>query len=64
MPGIIIGIMLSQSILLIIDRRVGVIDSLKLSMQATHGNKLTSHPTHRPTARYEQLPHTRTAPAV
>jgi phage FluMu protein Com len=40
-PGIIIGIMLSQSILLIIDRRVGVIDSLKLSMQATHGNKVT-----------------------
>ncbi len=40
-PGIIIGIMLSQSILLILDRRVGVIDSLRLSMQATEGNKVT-----------------------
>ena len=40
-PGIIVGIMLSQSILLIIDRRVGVIDSLRLSIQATAGNKVT-----------------------
>ena len=40
-PGIIIGIMLSQAPLVIVDRGVGTIDSLRLSVRATEGNKLT-----------------------
>ena len=40
-PGIILALMFSQFHFLIIDRRVGVIDSLSLSNQITKGNKLT-----------------------
>jgi len=40
-PGVILALMLSQYALLIIDRNVGVIDSLKLSAEITKGNKLT-----------------------
>lgn len=40
-PGIIVALMFSQSILLVLDGRVGVIDSLRMSMAATSGNKLT-----------------------
>ena len=40
-PGVIVSIMLSQSLMMVIDQRAGVIDSLRLSMRATAGNKLT-----------------------
>ena len=40
-PGIIIGIMLSQALLIIIDRGVGPIEALQLSMRVTAGNRLT-----------------------
>ena len=40
-PGVIIALMFSQFLNIIIDRRAGIIESLKLSMQATRGNKLT-----------------------
>jgi phage FluMu protein Com len=40
-PGIIVGLMFSQFINIMIDRQVGVIDALRLSMQVTEGNKLT-----------------------
>ncbi len=40
-PGIIVGLMFSQYWLLIIDRNVGVIDSLSISADITSGNKLT-----------------------
>ncbi len=40
-PGIIFYFMFSQFLYLIVDRNVGVIDSLKLSSQITSGNKLT-----------------------
>lgn len=40
-PGIIIGLMFSQFIYVMIDRQVGPIEALRLSMQVTDGNKLT-----------------------
>lgn len=40
-PGIILGLMLSQYYFLIIDRQIGVIESLSLSRELTAGNKLT-----------------------
>jgi len=39
-PGIIFALMFSQFFYLIIDRNVGIIESLELSKQITHGNKL------------------------
>jgi len=39
-PGIIFALMLSQYFYLIVDRNVGIIESLELSKQITHGNKL------------------------
>jgi uncharacterized membrane protein len=40
-PGIIFALMLSQYLYLIVDRNVGILESLELSRQITHGNKLT-----------------------
>jgi phage FluMu protein Com len=40
-PGIIISLMWSQATLVLIDRRTGVLDSLRYSARATSGNKLT-----------------------
>jgi phage FluMu protein Com len=40
-PGIILVLMFSQAILLVVDKRVGVVDALRMSMEATSGNKLT-----------------------
>lgn len=40
-PGVILALMLSQTYFLIVDRDVGVLDSLRLSMEITNGNKLT-----------------------
>lgn len=40
-PGIIVALMLSQSLFVLIDQNTGVIDSLRYSAQATKGNKLT-----------------------
>ncbi len=40
-PGIILVLMFSQSILLVVDKRVGIVDALRMSMEATSGNKLT-----------------------
>lgn len=40
-PGIIVVLMFSQAILLVVDQRAGVIDALRMSMEATRGNKLT-----------------------
>jgi len=40
-PGIIVALMFSQFYLLILDRNVGVIESLELSKDVTEGNKLT-----------------------
>jgi len=40
-PGIIVALMFSQFYLLILDRNVGVLESLELSKDVTHGNKLT-----------------------
>jgi len=40
-PGIILALMLSQFLCLIVDRNVGIIESLQLSAQITQGNKLT-----------------------
>jgi phage FluMu protein Com len=40
-PGIIVALMLSQAFLMLIDQNAGVIDSLRMSMQVTRGNKLT-----------------------
>jgi len=39
-PGIIFALMFSQFFYLIVDRNVGVIESLELSKQITYGNKL------------------------
>ncbi len=39
-PGIIVLFMFSQSFYVLIDQRTGVIDSMRLSAQATRGNKL------------------------
>jgi len=40
-PGVIAILMLSQFLMLIVDQRVGAIDSLTLSRQITSGNKVT-----------------------
>jgi phage FluMu protein Com len=40
-PGVILFLMLSQCLNIVIDQRAGVIDSLRLSMRATQGNKVT-----------------------
>lgn len=40
-PGIIFALMLSQYLYLIVDRNVGIIESLELSRRITYGNKLT-----------------------
>ena len=40
-PGVIIALMFSQYFYLIIDRNVGIIESLSLSAQITRGNKAT-----------------------
>jgi len=40
-PGIIFSLMYSQCIFLIVERNVGVMESLTLSTQLTRGNKLT-----------------------
>lgn len=40
-PGVIVALMLSQFMFLIIDRNLGVIESLKTSMAITAGNKLS-----------------------
>jgi hypothetical protein len=40
-PGIIVGLMFSAALPLIVDQRVGVMDSLRMSREATSGNKLT-----------------------
>ena len=40
-PGIILSLMFSQFINVMVDRRVGVIESLRLSIEATEGNKVT-----------------------
>jgi uncharacterized membrane protein len=40
-PGVILGLMLSQFLNVMVDRHVGVVDSLRLSMRATDGNKVT-----------------------
>ena len=39
-PGVILGLMWSQAILLIIDRNLGVFESLSRSSELTNGNKL------------------------
>lgn len=39
-PGVIFGLMFSQFLYLIVDRKVGVMDSLNLSKEVTDGNKL------------------------
>jgi phage FluMu protein Com len=40
-PGLIVLIMFGPSFLMLLDQGVGVFDSLKMSRQATNGNKLT-----------------------
>ncbi|MEX0977704.1 MAG: hypothetical protein WDZ48_02565 [Pirellulales bacterium] len=40
-PGIIFGLMLSQAQFMLVDQRAGVGDSLKMSIEAMKGNKLT-----------------------
>jgi uncharacterized membrane protein len=40
-PGIIFALMFSQFAMLIIDRNVGVMDSLSISKELTNGNKMT-----------------------
>lgn len=40
-PGVIAWLMFSQSFRIIIDKRVGVVDAMRMSMEATRGNKLT-----------------------
>ena len=40
-PGIILSLMFSQFVNVMVDRRVGVIESLRLSIEATEGNKVT-----------------------
>lgn len=40
-PGVILLLMLSQYAFLIVDRQMGVIDSLKVSAEVTKGNRLT-----------------------
>jgi phage FluMu protein Com len=40
-PGVMIMLMFSQCFDIVIDRRAGIVESLRLSMQATQGNKLT-----------------------
>lgn len=40
-PGIILGLMFSQVGFLIVDRQVGVFESLRLSREITSGNKIT-----------------------
>ncbi len=40
-PGIIIALMFSQAFCILVDQNAGAIDSLRMSAQATRGNKLT-----------------------
>ena len=40
-PGIIFALMFSQFLYLIVDRNVGIVESLELSMRITRGNKAT-----------------------
>jgi phage FluMu protein Com len=40
-PGVILSLMFSQFINVMVDRQVGAIESLRLSIQATEGNKVT-----------------------
>jgi uncharacterized membrane protein len=40
-PGVILALMFSQFLNVMVDRQVGVIDSLRLSMRVTDGNKTT-----------------------
>ena len=40
-PGIIFGLMLSQAQFMLVDQRAGIGDSLKMSIEAMKGNKLT-----------------------
>jgi uncharacterized membrane protein/DNA-directed RNA polymerase subunit RPC12/RpoP len=40
-PGVVIWLMLSQAMFMLVDQRAGIGDSLKLSIEAMKGNKLT-----------------------
>ena len=40
-PGIILGLMFSQFLYLIVDRNMGIVESLEVSAQITRGNKVT-----------------------
>jgi phage FluMu protein Com/uncharacterized membrane protein len=40
-PGVILALMLSQAMLMLVDQRAGILDSLRLSAAAMKGNKLT-----------------------
>jgi len=40
-PGVIFALMFSQHVFLIVDRKVGVLESLSMSNELTNGNKLT-----------------------
>ena len=41
MPGVILALMFAPALWMVLDQRAGVLDALRMSREATHGNKLT-----------------------